>query len=92
MVVKLILIKISQISRYRKVIWGTNPASMGNLICGTEKGEIHVYNPEHILASSGEPVNPVWVSQQHLGPVRALDVNPITVSFILCIFFLQVYI
>jgi len=70
--------RIDTQDRYRKVVWGTNPGGMGNLICGTEKGEIHVYDPTHIMNSGDQNVAPMWVSQQHLGPVRALDVNPIT--------------
>uniref|UniRef100_H2ZFZ8 Protein transport protein Sec31A n=1 Tax=Ciona savignyi TaxID=51511 RepID=H2ZFZ8_CIOSA len=63
-------------NRFQKVVWGSNYTdgahTSGLIVCGTDKGNIEIYNPEKILENEADCV---LTTSKHTGPVRSLDFN-----------------
>ncbi|NXN16209.1 SC31B protein, partial [Indicator maculatus] len=72
-------------NRFHKLIWGNfgngSPESSGVIIGGGDNGVLTMYSVHHILSSKGEPV--IGQTEKHSGPVRALDLNPFQLFFLL---------
>ncbi|XP_054875414.1 protein transport protein Sec31A isoform X6 [Amphiprion ocellaris] len=71
--------------RYHKLVWG--PYGMdaqghpsGVLIAGGENGNVILYDPAKIIAGESDVI--IAESDRHMGPVRALDVNPFQTNLV----------
>lgn len=68
--------------RYHKLVWGPHGMDAqglpsGVLVAGGENGNVILYDPAKIIAGENDVI--IAQSDKHLGPVRALDVNPFQV-------------
>ncbi|XP_026996837.1 protein transport protein Sec31A isoform X10 [Tachysurus fulvidraco] len=71
--------------RYHKLVWGPHGIDdqgqpSGVLIAGGETGNIILYDPSKIIAGDSEVV--IAQIDKHVGPVRALDVNPFQTNLV----------
>jgi protein transport protein SEC31 len=84
-------VSLELIGRLNRLAWGAPSAThpKGLIAAGMETGEVHVYDPEKILAGKRYVPMPmqglmksadesrIYTSHKHTGPVRGLDFNPI---------------
>lgn len=68
--------------RYHKLVWGPYGMDAGGhpsgvLIAGGENGNVILYDPAKIMAGESDVI--IAESDKHVGPVRALDINPFQV-------------
>lgn len=76
-------ISLTSLFSFNRIAWsqpGATNSGRGVIAAGFETGEVAVYDPVKILA--GEE-SLIFKNEQHTGPVRGLDWNPIQKNLIL---------
>ncbi|XP_075885809.1 protein transport protein Sec31A isoform X10 [Nelusetta ayraudi] len=71
--------------RYHKLVWGPYGMDAGGhpsgvLIAGGENGNVILYDPAKIMAGESDVI--IAESDKHIGPVRALDINPFQTNLV----------
>ncbi|TCD71012.1 protein transport protein S31 [Steccherinum ochraceum] len=75
---------ITTSSRFNRLAWGYTDGGrdLGVLVAGMENGELDIWDPSKIVASADPTESLILRTQNHTGPVRGLDFNPIQTNLL----------
>ncbi|KAK0467509.1 WD40-repeat-containing domain protein [Armillaria novae-zelandiae] len=70
---------VKNTARFNRLAWGYVDSSrpQGIIAAGMENGELALWDPEKILAGASSSESLILRNNNHTGPVRALDFNPL---------------